>query len=77
MIKQRVLYENEMSVFLVCIALSKCKNISITDNTFTQSTGEFLGCLLYYSLSRAYSRNIELKDNTLNNVDEEVDGEGE
>lgn len=59
------------------IALSKCKNISITNNTFTQSTGEFLGCLLYYSLSRAYSRNIELKDNTLNNVDEEVDGEGE
>lgn len=56
------------------IALSKCKNISITDNTFTQSTGEFLGCLLYYSLSKAYSRNIELKGNIFNNIDEEVEG---
>ncbi len=55
------------------IALSKCKNVSITDNTFTQSTGEFLGCLLYYSLSRAYSRNIELNDNTFNNVNAEID----
>ena len=59
------------------IALSKCKNISITDNTFTQSTGEVIGCLLYYSLSKAYSRSIELKGNIFNNIDEEVDGEGE
>ncbi len=66
-----------MFVLLVCISLSKCKNISITNNTFTQFTGEFLGCLLYYSLSKAYSRNVELKGNIFNNIDEEVDGEGE
>ncbi|MBR1616255.1 MAG: hypothetical protein IJ673_12390 [Treponema sp.] len=59
------------------IALSKCKNISITNNTFTQSTGEFIGCLLYYSLSKAYSRNVELKGNIFNNVDYEVDEEVE
>ena len=51
------------------ISLSKCDKVSITGNTFTQTKGNYQGEVLYKALSKKYTTNITIKNNTYNGLD--------
>lgn len=46
------------------VTLSKCDNVIITKNTFTQSNGNYKGEVLYKQKLKHYPKNITIKDNS-------------